>query len=145
MGAFGECLPYEDNRVSLHPDKVDRYGIPLMRFDVTFRDNEMRMMEDARTEGEKMLKAAGLINVWSNRGEHVPGDAIHEMGGARMGVDPRESVVNKWSQAHDAANLFITDGAQMTSNSCVNPSLTFMAFTARAVDHAVKQVQAGAI
>ena len=145
MGAFGECLPYEDNRVSLHPDKVDRFGIPLMRFDVTFRENELKMMRDARTEGEKMLKAAGLLNVTSSEGEHVPGDAIHEMGGARMGADPRQSVLNKWSQAHDAANLFVTDGAQMASVSCVNPSLTFMAFTARAADHAVKQLKAGAI
>ena len=145
MGAFGECLPYEDNRVSLHPDKVDRFGVPLMRFDVTFRDNEIRMMDDARSEGEKMLKAAGLRNVTSSRSEHVPGDAIHEMGGARMGADPRQSVLNKWSQAHDAANLFVTDGAQMASISCVNPSLTFMALTARATDHAVKQLQAGAI
>lgn len=145
MGAFGECLPYEDNRVSLHPDKVDRFGVPLMRFDVTFRENEIRMMDDARTEGEKMLKAAGLLNVSSSRSEHVPGDAIHEMGGARMGADPRESVLNKWGQAHDAANLFVTDGAQMASISCVNPSLTFMALTARAADHAVKQLQAGAI
>jgi choline dehydrogenase-like flavoprotein len=145
MGAFGECLPYEDNRVSLHADKVDRFGIPLMRFDVTFRDNEIKMMDDARSEGEKMLRAAGLLNVTSGRGEHVPGDAIHEMGGARMGNDPRESVLNKWSQAHDAANLFVTDGAQMASISCVNPSLTFMAFTARATDHAVKQLKAGAI
>ena len=145
MGAFGECLPYEDNRVSLHPDKVDRFGVPLMRFDVTFRDNEIRMMDDARSEGEKMLKAAGLRNVTSSRSEHVPGDAIHEMGGARMGADPRQSVLNKWSQAHDAANLFVTDGAQMASISCVNPSLTFMALTARAADHAVKQLEAGAI
>jgi choline dehydrogenase-like flavoprotein len=145
MGAFGECLPYEDNRVTLHADKVDRYGIPLMRFDVTFRDNEIKMMDDARAEGEKMLRAAGLLNVTSYRGEHVPGDAIHEMGGARMGSDPRQSVLNKWSQAHDAANLFVTDGSQMPSISCVNPSLTFMAFTARATDHAVKQLQAGAI
>lgn len=145
MGAFGECLPYEDNRVSLHADKVDRFGIPLMRFDVTFRDNEIKMMDDARTEGEKMLKAAGLLNVTSSRSEHVPGDAIHEMGGARMGADPRQSVLNKWSQAHDAANLYVTDGAQMASISCVNPSLTFMALTARAADHAVKQLKAGAI
>ena len=145
MGAFGECLPYEDNRVSLHPDKVDRFGVPLMRFDVTFRDNEIRMMDDARSEGEKMLKAAGLRNVTSSRSEHVPGDAIHEMGGARMGADPRQSVLNKWSQAHDAANLFVTDGAQMASISCVNPSLTFMALTARAADHAVKQMKAGVI
>ena len=145
MGAFGECLPYEDNRVSLHADKVDRFGIPLMRFDVTFRDNEIRMMDDARSEGEAMLRRAGLTNVTSGRSEHVPGDAIHEMGGARMGADPRRSVLNKWSQAHDAANLFVTDGAQMASISCVNPSLTFMALTARAADYAVKQLKAGAI
>jgi len=145
MGAFGECLPYEDNRVSLHADKLDRFGVPLMRFDVRFRDNEIRMMDDARIEGEKMLKAAGMLNVHSWRGEHVPGDAIHEMGGARMGHDPRHAVLNKWSQAHDAANLFVTDGAQMASVSCVNPSLTFMALTARAADHAVKQLKAGVI
>jgi choline dehydrogenase-like flavoprotein len=92
-----------------------------------------------------MLRKAGLLNVTSDRSEHVPGDAIHEMGGARMGADPRQSVLNKWSQAHDAANLFVTDGAQMTSVSCVNPSLTFMALTARATDYAVKQLKAGAI
>lgn len=103
------------------------------------------MMGDAQAEGERMLRAAGLTNVSSERREHVPGDAIHEMGGARMGADPRQSVLNKWSQAHDAANLFVTDGAQMPSISCVNPSLTFMAFTARAADYAVKQLKAGAI
>src|SRR3546814_10017406 len=85
------------------------------------------MMDDARSEGEAMLRKAGLTNVTSGRSEHVPGDAIHEMGGARMGSDPRQSVLNKWSQAHDAANLFVTDGAQMASISCVNPSLSFMA------------------
>lgn len=145
MGAFGECLPYESNRVALHANKVDRFGVPLMRFDVSFRDNELRMMDDAREQGEAMLRGAGLTNVKSERREHVPGDAIHEMGGARMGVDPRASVLNGWSQAHDAANLFVTDGAQMASASCVNPSLTFMALTARAADHAVKQLRAGAI
>jgi choline dehydrogenase-like flavoprotein len=138
MGAFGECLPYVDNRVSLHANKVDRFGVPLMRFDVKFRDNELKMMADARIEGEKMLKAAGLMNVRSYESEHVPGDAIHEMGGARMGMDPRKSVLNGWSQAHDASNLYVTDGAQMASVSCVNPSLTFMALTARAADHAVR-------
>jgi choline dehydrogenase-like flavoprotein len=138
MGAFGECLPYADNRVSLHANKVDRFGVPLMRFDVTFRDNELKMMADARIEGEKMLKAAGLVNVHSYEGAHIPGDAIHEMGGARMGADPRKSVLNQWSQAHDASNLYVTDGAQMASVSCVNPSLTFMALTARAADHAVR-------
>ncbi len=92
-----------------------------------------------------MLTKAGLLNVHSWQGEHVPGDAIHEMGGARMGADPRQSVLNKWSQAHDAPNLFVTDGAQMASVSCVNPSLTFMAMTARAADRAVKEMKAGRI
>lgn len=142
MGAFGECLPYADNRVSLHADKVDRFGVPLMRFDVRFRDNELKMMADAREQGEAMLRGAGLTNIKSEEKEHVPGDAIHEMGGARMGADPRTSVLNSWSQAHDAANLYVTDGAQMASIACVNPSLTFMALTARAVDHAVKQKRA---
>jgi choline dehydrogenase-like flavoprotein len=145
IGAFGECLPYEDNRVSLHPTRVDRFGIPQLRFDVTFRDNELRMMADARAQGEMMLRQAGLVNVTSGESEHVPGEAIHEMGGARMGNDPRTSVLNKWNQAHDAANLFVTDGSQMNSISCVNPSLTFMALTCRAVDHAVKQFRAGAL
>ena len=141
MGAFGECLPYKDNRISLHASKVDRFGIPLMRFDVRFRENELKMMADARVQGEAMLKGAGLLNVRSWEGEHVPGDAIHEMGGARMGADPRTSVLNGWNQAHDASNLYVTDGAQMTSASCVNPSLTYMAMTARAADHAVKQLR----
>jgi len=142
MGAFGECLPYKDNRVSLHPSKVDRFGVPLMRFDVTFRENELKLIADAKVQGEAMLRAAGLQNVTSNEGEHVPGDAIHEMGGARMGADPRTSVLNGFSQAHDASNLYVTDGAQMASASCVNPSLTFMALTMRAADHAVKQLRA---
>ncbi|GAA0735691.1 GMC family oxidoreductase [Sphingomonas sp. ABOLD] len=141
MGAFGECLPYKDNRVSLHPSKVDRFGVPLMRFDVTFRENELKLIADAKVQGEAMLRAAGLQNVRSNEGEHVPGDAIHEMGGARMGSDPRNSVLNGFSQAHDAPNLYVTDGAQMASASCVNPSLTFMALTMRAADHAVKQLR----
>jgi len=141
MGAFGECLPYADNKVSLHASKVDRFGVPLVRFDVRFRDNELKMMTDARAQGEAMLKGAGLTNVKSSESEHVPGDAIHEMGGARMGRDPRTSVLNEWSQAHAASNLYVTDGAQMASISCVNPSLTFMALTARAADHAVKSLR----
>jgi len=145
MTAFGECLPYRDNTITLHPTKVDRYGVPLLIFNVTFQDNEFRMMADALEQGQKMLKAAGVQNVTGHQDKHVPGDAIHEMGGARMGNNPNESVVNKWSQAHDAPNLFVTDGAQMASTSCVNPSLTFMAFTARAADYAAKQFKAGII
>ena len=145
MTAFGECLPYEDNQVSLTPGKVDRFGVPLMRFDVRFRDNELKMMTDARQQGELMLRKAGIQNVKSDEQEHVPGDAIHEMGGARMGRDPRSSVLNGFSQAHDAPNLYVTDGAQMASVSCVNPSLTFMALTARAADHAVKSLKQAAL
>jgi choline dehydrogenase-like flavoprotein len=145
FNVFAECLPYKDNTLTLHPTKVDRFGVPLITFNVTFRENEAKMMNDAARQGELMLRSAGLINVGSRQEEHVPGDAIHEMGGACMGEDPRTSVVNKWSQAHDAANLFVTDGAQMASTNCVNPSLTYMALTARAADYAVKQVQAGAI
>ncbi|MFK3890153.1 GMC oxidoreductase [Sphingomonas sp. NPDC079357] len=145
MGAFGECLPYDDNRVMLNFNKTDRFGTPLLRFDVTFRDNEIKMMDDALEQGQLMLRRAGLTNVTGGRGKHVPGEAIHEMGGARMGRDPNTSVLNGWNQAHDAANLFVTDGAQMASVSCVNPSLTFMAMTARAADHAVKQMKEGII
>ena len=143
--AFGECLPYKDNTLSLNPNKLDRYGVALAVFNVTFRDNEQKMLRDAALQGEKMMKAAGLTNIGSSNEEHVPGDAIHEMGGAVMGADPRTSVVNRWSQLHDADNVFVTDGAQMASTSCVNPSMTFMALTARAADYAVKLVKAGAI
>ena len=142
---FAECLPYRDNTLTLHPSKVDRFGVPLGVFNVTFRSNEMKLLRDSAIEGQKMLRAAGLVNVGSSSETHVPGDAIHEMGGACMGADPTKSVVNRWSQAHDASNLFITDGAQMASTSCVNPSMTFMALTARAADYAVKQVKANAI
>jgi choline dehydrogenase-like flavoprotein len=145
FNAFGECLPYKDNTLSLNPAKLDRYGVPLAVFNVTFRDNELKLIRDAAIQGEAMMKAAGLTNTGSSNEEHVPGDAIHEMGGACMGDDPRASVVNRWSQLHDAANVFVTDGAQMASTSCVNPSMTFMALTARAADRAVKLVKDGAI
>lgn len=144
FNVFAECLPYKDNQLTLSA-KTDRYGMPLLTFNVTFRDNEQKMMNDAARQGELMLRAGGCTDVSSRQEEHVPGDAIHEMGGACMGSDPRSSVVNQWSQAHDAANLFVTDGAQMASINCVNPSLTFMALTARAADHAVSLVKANVI
>jgi choline dehydrogenase-like flavoprotein len=119
--------------------------VPLAVFNVTFRENEQRMMRDAALQGQIMMRAAGLVDVGAVNEEHVPGDAIHEMGGACMGEDPKASVVNRWSQAHDAANLFITDGSAAPSTSCANPSITFMALTARAADRAVKLVKAGTI
>jgi choline dehydrogenase-like flavoprotein len=145
FNVFGECLPYLDNTITLHPTKVDRFGVPQALFNVTYRDNEMKMMADGVRQGRAMMEAAGLINISAEEKPHIPGDSIHEMGGACMGKDPRTSVTNAWNQLHDAPNVFVTDGSAMASTSCVNPSLTFMAFTARAADHAVKQVKAGAI
>jgi choline dehydrogenase-like flavoprotein len=145
FNVFGECLPYLDNTVTLHPDKVDRFDVPQALFNVTYRDNERKMMTDAKVQGEKMMKAAGLVDVYAEEKPHIPGDSIHEMGGACMGKDPRTSVTNAWNQLHEAHNVFVTDGSSLSSTSCVNPSLTFMAFTARAADYAVKQVKAGAI
>ena len=145
FNVFGECLPYLDNTITLHPTKVDRFGVPQALFNVTYRDNEKKMMADGVRQGRAMMEAAGLINISAEEKPHIPGDSIHEMGGACMGKDPRTSVTNAWNQLHDAPNVFVTDGSAMASTSCVNPSLTFMAFTARAADHAVKQVKAGAI
>jgi choline dehydrogenase-like flavoprotein len=103
------------------------------------------MMRDAALQGQVMMRAAGLTDVGAVNEEHVPGDAIHEMGGACMGADPKTSVVNRWSQAHEAANLFVTDGSAAASTSCANPSMSFMALTARAADRAIKLVKAGTI
>lgn len=145
MGAFGECLPYKDNQVTLDNKLVDRYGLPQLRFDVEYKDNEKRMLKDAMKQATDMLKAAGMPTVLALPTVSPPGLAIHEMGGACMGRDPKESVLNAHNQAHDIPNLFVTDGSSMSSSSCVNPSLTFMALTARAADYAVKQLRAGRI
>ena len=145
IAAFIECLPYEDNRVSLEEKLADRHGIPQVRFSVRFRENEEKLNVDSAAQAEAMLKAAGMQNVVAMARPSVPGDAIHEMGGACMGRDPRTSVLNAWNQAHDVANLFVTDGASMSSCGVVNPSLTFMALTARAANHAVEQLRAGKV
>ncbi len=143
LAGFTECLPYADNRVTLDAKLKDRHGIPQVRFDVRFRDNEARILADATRQGEAMLKAAGMQNVTAIANPTAPGDAIHEMGGACMGRDPRTSVLNGWNQAHDVPNLFVTDGSSMSSSGVVNPSLTFMALTARAANHAVEELRAG--
>jgi choline dehydrogenase-like flavoprotein len=144
LEGFGEHLPYADNRITLER-ATDRFGVPQLRFEVTFRENERRMGADILRQSVDMLTAAGAANINPLPQPAVPGTSIHEYGGARMGADPRESVVNAFNQAHDASNLFITDGASMSSSSCVNPSLTFMALTARAAGYAVEQLRAGAI
>ena len=142
IGAFGEQLPNPNNRVTLHPNKTDKWGNPVALFDVNYGKNEHIMLEEARKDAVAMLESAGCTDINSNPVNlTVPGNRIHEMGSARMGSDPNNSVLNKWCQAHDVPNLFLTDGAFMTSAACQNPSISYMAFTARACDHAVKLMQ----
>ncbi len=143
MTGFGEMLPYHDNRVSLSPTEKDQWGLPQLDFDVEFKENEYNMREAIKQEAEAMLKAAGFKEVGVYDTETGPGLGIHEMGGARMGWNPRTSVTNKHNQLHDVPNVYVTDGAFMTSASCVNPSLTYMAFTARAANHAAEQFKLG--
>ncbi len=143
MTGFGEMLPYHDNRVSLSKDKQDQWGLPQLNFDVEFKTNEYNMREAIKEEASAMLKAAGFKEVQVYDTETGPGLGIHEMGGARMGWNPRTSVTNKHNQLHDVPNVYVTDGAFMTSASCVNPSLTYMAFTARAANHAATQFKLG--
>jgi choline dehydrogenase-like flavoprotein len=139
--AFCEVLPSKENRMFLDKRKKDRFGIPLVNFDFAFKENEFNMLDDATDQAVKMLKTAGCIDINVRPNVSPPGTGIHEMGGARMGDNPEESVVNRWNQHHHASNLFITDGAAMTSASCVNPSITYMAFTARAANHAVDLIK----
>jgi choline dehydrogenase-like flavoprotein len=146
-GGFGECLPNPDNRIYLS-NKKDRYGIPQVAFNFNWGANEKAMAKDIQAQGKRIVDAAGTVFTMSfgdTENLSIPGSGIHEMGTARMGDDPGQSVLNKHNQAHDVPNLFVTDGSFMTSSSCVNPSLTYMAFTARACDYAVKQMAAGVI
>ena len=134
---WGETLPHPDNRVTLDPVVRDRWGIPAARIDVRWRENEAAMDKDMQVAMSEMLDAAGCTNISSYGSNNPPGHCIHEMGGARMSKTPEEGVVNKWNQAWDAKNLFVTDGSCMASTACQNPSITYMALTARAVDHAI--------
>ena len=143
MNGFGEVLPYDSNKVTLSLEKKDQWSLPLLNFDVQYRDNEIKMREDMMAQAKKMLTLAGFENVDGYDNNSQPGGAIHEMGGARMGHSAKTSIVNKNNQLHEVPNVYVTDGAFMTSSSCVNPSLTYMAFTARAADHAVKQFNLG--
>ena len=140
---FGEFLPYDDNRVTLSLTEKDKWGLPQLNFDVEFKENEYRMREDIKKEIVKIFTAAGFKDVHAYDTKTGPGLGIHEMGGARMGRDPKTSIVNKNNQIHSVPNVYVTDGAFMASSSCVNPSLTYMAFTARAANHAAKQFKLG--
>ncbi|MBO9376541.1 GMC family oxidoreductase [Sphingomonas histidinilytica] len=145
LGGMGEPLPNDDNVVRLDPARTDRWGLPQLLVSHRWTANEERMAQDMADQGEAMLRAAGAVKVSTIREIKPGGETNHEMGGARMGHDPRESVLNGFNQAHDIPNLFVTDGSCMTSSPCQNPSLTYMALTARAADHAMTQLQQGAL
>jgi len=141
MLGFGEFLPREDNYVELDDDQTDEWGIPVLRAHVSLGENEKRMREDMKKQAAEMLEAAGCKDVEPYESRYWPGEAIHEMGGARMGRNPDTSVLNKWNQSHDIPNLFVTDGSCMVSSATQNPSVTYMAITARACDYAVKEMK----
>jgi len=141
MTAFGEMLPDHDNKVTINNEVRDIHGLPTLTMDCEFKENEMKMRGDMGNDAAEMLEAAGFrdVSTWDNGG--APGLGIHEMGTARMGRDPKTSVLNKWNQVHAAQNVFVTDGSCMTSSACQNPSLTYMALTARAAHHAIDELK----
>jgi len=141
LGGFGECLPNHDNYVEIDKEKLDAWGIPTLKIHCDWGENERIMSKDIAIQAAEMLAAAGATNIGVYSEMTRPGLGIHEMGTARMGRDPKTSVLNEHNQAHEVKNLFVPDGSCMTSNSCVNPSLTYMALTARACDYAVSQIK----
>ncbi len=142
---FGEMLPYHENKITLNKNVKDKWGLPVLDMDVEIKDNEKKMRIDMMNDGKEMLEAAGVKNVNTYDNGYAVGMGIHEMGTARMGRDPKTSVLNGNNQVWDAKNVFVTDGACMTSASCVNPSLTYMALTARAAEFAVSELKKGNI
>ncbi len=143
IGSWGECLPYHSNRLYLNSKLRDKWGQPTVTFDCGWKENELAMRKDMKQSAVEMLEASGLKEVtpFDDVTNSAPGNCIHEMGTARMGRDPKTSVLNQWNQVHASPNVFVTDGACMASNGCVNPSLTYMALTARACDHAVSELK----
>jgi choline dehydrogenase-like flavoprotein len=140
---FGEILPYHENKISLDKSKKDKWGLPVLAMDCEIKDNEIKMRKDMMEDAKEMLEIAGMKGAHTVDNNYSFGMGIHEMGTARMGKDPKTSVLNSHNQVWDAPNVFVTDGACMTSGSCVNPSLTYMALTARAADYAVKELKKG--
>ena len=140
---MGETIPKETNKITLDPIKKDAHGLPLMHMDVSYDDNDDKMVKDFIEQFTEMYTKAGFKNIRSRDSKQAPGLDIHEMGGCRMGSDPKTSMLNQWNQMHAVKNVFVSDGASMTSTSTQNPSLTYMALTARAVDYAVKEMKKG--
>jgi choline dehydrogenase-like flavoprotein len=143
FSGFGEMLPREENRCTLHPTMVDAWGIPVVHIECAWGANELAIHKDMAVTAAEMLEQSGARQVQPNATVSTPGGTNHEMGGARMGRDRRTSVLNGWNQAWDAPNLFVTDGACMTSSGNQNPSLTYMALTARACHYAVEELKRG--
>lgn len=142
MGGWGECLPYFDNRVSLDEELKDQWGIPLVKINFSFGENEQKMMQDIQNSSAEMLEKAGFKNIVKFCYPKAGGATVHEMGTARMGYDPESSVLNENNQIHGVKNVFVTDGSCMTSSACQSPSLTYMALTARACDFAYRKLKA---
>ena len=140
MNAFGEILPYHENKMYLDYDNKDKWGLPTVTFDAEIKENELAMRKDMKSQAVEMLEAAGFKNVKAWEDHYSLGLGIHEMGTARMGKDPKTSVLNAFNQLHEVPNVFVTDGACMTSGGNQNPSLTYMALTARAANYAVEQL-----
>ncbi len=151
LSGFGEMLPRADNRITLEATQTDQWGMPVLHIDCSYGPNEMKIAARANQDAKDMLEKCGFTNVYIRKNDDgspspaPPGYGIHEMGTARMGRDPGTSVLNEFNQAHDVPNLFITDGSCMASSACVNPSLTYMALSARAVDHAGELLKEGMV
>jgi choline dehydrogenase-like flavoprotein len=145
IGGFGELLPYHENKITLDHDHKDKWGLPILAMDAEIKDNEKKMRIDIVAEAKAMLEISGVKDVKTHDFGHHVGDGIHEMGTARMGLDPKTSVMNMHNQVWDAKNVFVTDGAMMTSAACQNPSLTYMAMTARAANFAADELKKGNI
>ena len=138
---MGETIPKRSNVVTLDPEKVDQWGIPQLNIDIDYDENDEKMLKDFFDEFTEMYSKAGFTNIKTLDNKRNPGNDIHEMGGVRMGKDPKTSLLNRWNQLHNCNNVFVTDGACMTSTSTQNPSLTFMAISARAANYAIQELK----
>ena len=138
---MGECVPLEKNHVRLHTELKDKYGIPQLIISCDWSENDDKMVQDYVEQSKEMFEKAGFVNIKAEDTKSPPGADIHEMGGVRMGNDPKTSLLNKWNQLHHCKNVFITDGACMTSTGTQNPTLTYMAITARAANYAVEEMK----
>jgi choline dehydrogenase-like flavoprotein len=145
LGGFGECLARWDNYVEIDPTRVDTYGIPVLRVHMSYGENELALLKDMSDSSAEMLEAVGAKNVRARQRKPIPGWAIHEVGIARMGDDPKKSVLNQFQQCHDVKNLFVLDGAGFTSTACQNPTLTIMALAVRSSDYLMKEMKSGNI